>query len=193
MNREEWLHKMSLCLLRRIKGAGFNPPARYRVSCGLPHRGAFSEKNRVTGQCWFENVSSDKHVEIFISPTISGSIEVAATLAHELVHACVGPEAGHRGPFRKCALKIGLEGPMKATYPGDELKEFIKGEVSLIGEYPHADLQGEPPQKKQSSRLLKVICNSEDHDEYIVRMSRTTLEKAKPSCGLCGQEMDEQG
>ena len=45
--------------------------------------------------------------------------QIAAILAHELVHAAVGIPAGHGKAFKRVALGLGLVGPMRATTPGD--------------------------------------------------------------------------
>ena len=44
--------------------------------------------------------------------------EVDNLLAHELIHATVGLACGHKGPFRKCALAIGLEGSERRSVVG---------------------------------------------------------------------------
>jgi hypothetical protein len=43
--------------------------------------------------------------------------QIAAILAHELVHAAVGIPAGHGKAFKRVALGLGLVGPMRATTP----------------------------------------------------------------------------
>ncbi|MCH3755961.1 hypothetical protein LZC13_10090, partial [Campylobacter coli] len=45
--------------------------------------------------------------------------QIAAILAHELVHAAVGIAAGHGKAFKRVAVGLGLVGPMRATTPGD--------------------------------------------------------------------------
>jgi len=45
--------------------------------------------------------------------------QIAAILAHMLVHAAVGIESGHGRPFKRIALGLGLVGPMRATTPGE--------------------------------------------------------------------------
>ncbi len=36
-------------------------------------------------------------------------------LLHEMIHAAVGIDAGHKGPFKRAAIAVGLAGPMTAT------------------------------------------------------------------------------
>ena len=47
---------------------------------------------------------------MFVSPYLADAIEVAAVLVHELIHVFDNCRNGHKGPFRKIAKKIGLEG-----------------------------------------------------------------------------------
>ena len=179
----------------KFKMIGYNVHKKIRISCGLPSSRAFGAGSRTIGQCWDNSVSSDKHNEIFISPTISDSIDVAAVLAHEIVHAVVGVVAGHKKPFRDCAVKLGLEGKMTATSCGSELKAFIEEKIIDIGEYPHAALNYSK-RKKQSTRMIKVVCPNKfcahkrrEKRQYSVRLSAKTLDYGSPKCGSCSEYM----
>jgi hypothetical protein len=72
-------------------------------------------------ECWSNLASADNTTEIFICPSQSEPVAVLAILLHELVHAAVGLECGHKGAFKRVALALGLEGKMTATYPGVKL------------------------------------------------------------------------
>lgn len=198
LTREEWLHLMALHLVELFELKGFKFKRRFRVSCGLPSKGAFNTKGRVIGECWASSASKDGVNEIFISPTQANSLEVTAVLAHELVHAWDNCKHGHKGPFRKCALAIGLEGQMRSTTASKALKTYIKAGMDTmgIGKYPHKNLDYTPI-KKQTTRLIKVVCQSEMCDyffenlsPYTARLSRKCLYYGVPSCGSCGSEMD---
>ena len=72
-----------------------------------------------------------------ISLVLSDPMRVAGVLAHELVHATVGTQHGHKGPFTKLAKAIGLEGKMTATTEGDAFKQAVAPILEAVGPYPH--------------------------------------------------------
>jgi len=195
MTREQWLHKMAQHLAKRFEEINYSlKDTKYRLSCGMPTSSG-GAKLKAIGQCFSPSVSADHTSEIFISPTISGSVEVAATLAHELIHAVVGIQHGHKGPFRKCALALGLTGKMTATVAGDELTAYIKEEVEIIGEYPHAVLDTSKT-KRQKGRLLKAQCTNKEcwgYSElgrpYSVRISARVFELAAIKCPCCDEDL----
>ena len=180
--REEWLNKAETKLRPLFKQAGFNIPPNIRVSCGWPSARGTSSKNKTIGQCWSSNNSGDGTFEIFISPVLEDSCRVLDVLAHELVHATVGLECGHKGDFRRCAVGIGLTGKMTATTASEELKAKLGEIVSVIGEYPHAQLSASSL-KKQSTRLIKAECNG---CGMVIRTTQKWIdETGLPECA-CG-------
>ena len=158
-------------------------PEKFRVTCGWPSRGALSEKNKRFGECFSPDCSKDNTHELVISMYLDDPMEIAGVLAHEMIHAIVGVECGHKGPFRKLALEIGLEGKMTATVPGEAFKEKVNSVLKELGEYPHS--QVDVPQlsrKKQSSRLVKVTCSC---CGYTVRITQKWLrDMGAPLCPL---------
>lgn len=172
-------------------------PDRIRVSCGFTSR-----PRRALGQCWADWVSRDNSWEIFIAPLLDSPVEVLAVLVHELVHAAVGIAAGHRGPFKHLALALGLVGPMRSTTAGPELTERLNALSSLLGPYPHAELNpfargpkspaGTPPQPstgprpETGSRLKRISC---PRCGYVVRTSRKWIAVGLPTCP-CGTPME---
>jgi len=197
ITREQWLKRMAKHLSREFKRQFYTVPENIRVSCGLPSSRAFGAKRKTIGQCWDKAASDDKHFEIFVSPTVDDPIEVAATLAHEMVHAVVGLKAGHKKPFVDCARSIGLEGKPTATVAGLRLKEFIIAGLEKIGQYPHAKIDYSS-KKKQGTRLVKVACPNQECDfleelgkVYSVRMSAQVIEYGLPACGCCQETMVE--
>jgi len=201
LTREEWLMKLTRDHFADLFAKqGRKLPAKLRMSCGWPSHRAMGAKKRSVGQCWYPDASSDGHTEIFVSPVLSDPIEVGATLAHELVHACLDKEAGHGPRFRVLATGIGLEGKMTETVPGQYLKDWLAKACAEVGPYPHSTLDG-TQRKKQTTRLLKVVCTSMECDyledqeadtpkPYTVRMSATVYEAGAPKCGCCGKRMD---
>lgn len=183
MTREEWLLKLTKRLAPKIERQGY--PVRMnkiRVSCGLPSSRGLHKTKRVIGQCWPKEASERGVNEIFISPTIADSIEVAHTLLHELIHAAVGCEHGHRGPFGTVATGCGLAGPLTATVPSASLKTELRDLIREVGKYPHSPID-KSTLKKQTTRLIKAIC---EDCGYTIRISRKWIwEAGLPNCPTC--------
>jgi hypothetical protein len=176
--REAWLtHFADKYLWPRIEASGERRPAKYRVSVGFPkgHRGV---KGHSIGQCWSQEVSADQTCEIFISPELDAA-QAVAVLSHEGCHAAVGVRHGHRAPFKKLALAIGLSGPMRATVPTPEFEATIHGWIAVEPAYPHAPLTATTSPTKPGSRLLKARCEA---CGYTVRVTRQWLDIASPTC-----------
>lgn len=172
MNREEWLQNATQALrVGFFAPLGSNIPE-VRVSVGFPKSGG---KGNVIGQCWSGLASADSRPQIFIHPSLVDSVRVLDVLAHELVHATVGTECGHKGAFKALATSLGLEGKMTATVAGAELAGRLNALVSELGEYPHAMLDPKTGGKKQTTRLVKCSCES---CGYVVRTSRKWLEES---------------
>lgn len=157
---------------------------KYRVTCGFPSTRGTISKNRTIGQCFSDEMSDDKTHELIVSMTIDDDIEVAATLAHEMVHAVVGIEAGHRKPFRDVAIRIGLTGKMTATIAGEKFIEFVKPHLKKLGKYPHSKINYNNPVKKQTTRMIKCEC---EVCGYVVRTTRSWIDEGGlPECPAHG-------
>lgn len=154
--RDQWLAAVAKRMAPWFAELGC-PLPRYKVSIGFTSKGARGSR---IGECWDRGASAGDRFEIFIVPTLSDPIEVAAILAHELVHAAVGLACGHRGAFRRVALAIGLEGKMKTTVPGAKFLERVAPILAGIGPLPHAKLSGlSSGPKKQTTRMLRCECS----------------------------------
>jgi hypothetical protein len=176
--REAWL----LAVAERMAPwyDGTVPPV--RVSVGFTSKGRRS--NRV-GECWTPAADPDGRSHIFIHPKLIDPVEVAATLAHELLHAVVGLEAKHGPIFRAAALALGLEGKMTSTVPGPVFKEQIAGVLAEVGPYPHGSLQpgdGKSTPPTQTTRMVKVAC---EQCGYTVRTTQKWLAVGVPACPAC--------
>jgi hypothetical protein len=173
LNREAYLNFITDNYIRdHFKSRGYTIPDNVRMSCSL------TSTKKAIGQCWSSLNSADNHFEIFISPKVADSVEVIDILIHELVHATVGIKAGHKAPFKACALAVGLEGKMTSASAGDVLKATIQAWVDEAGQYPHAPLT-QSGIKKQSTRMLKCACQSCGYQVYT---SRKWIELALPVC-----------
>ena len=180
-SREVWLQSLATALDETLFE---NKTPKYRVTCGWPSRGATAQSKRVIGQCFYTDSSADETHELIISMYLDDPMEVAATLAHEMIHAIVGYDAGHKGPFRQLATEIGLVGKMTATEAGEVFKQSVGPILEKMGPYPHAKLDPNAGRKKQSTRLIKAEC----HCGYNVRITRKWLdEMGAPHCPAHGE------
>jgi hypothetical protein len=190
MNREEWLLKCVAALRPDFEQIGFCLPEKIRASCSWPSKSALAEKKRRIGEAWSAECSGDETFETFISPVLKDPLEVAATLVHELCHCAAGLDQGHRGRFKDAARKIGLEGKLTATVAGEALKLRLQEIIDEIGPYPHAELNKSNAPKKQTTRMIKVICPG---CGCIVRMTQKWLDEVgTPTCA-CGEPMCVEG
>jgi hypothetical protein len=171
LERQQWLERAVEALRTRFANVGYVTPQRIRVSIGWPKRAASCG---AIGECWPVAASSDKHNELFVSPELTEGARILDVLAHELVHATVGTGAGHRKPFKQCALKIGLQGPMRATTASPEFTAWAEALMRRIGPYPAGFLTDSP---KQGTRMLKCECSC---CGYIARVSQKWLALAGP-------------
>ena len=192
--RENWLSNLAAAMAPVIEDrAGITLPP-YRVTCGFPSSGGMiGKKSRTRGQCWSASSSDDGHAEIFISPVENDTNDIAAILAHEMIHAAL-PEAGHKRPFQIAAGKIGHVKPFTSSSPTPEFLAWAVPMIMKAGAYPHAKLNAihsVGAKKKQGTRLLKAEC-LEDFDGgekcgYTVRVTNKWLEGVgAPHCPLHG-------
>lgn len=194
MNREQWLND----LRARLDAAIFTPaghplPANLRISVGFPSRMALSRTKPRIGECWYCAASADGMYEIFISPTLGDGMIAAATLVHELCHALLPEDVGHKRPFAKLARKMGLEGKPTATIAGAELIARLEPMIADLGDYPHAELHPLVKQKKQTTRMRKAIC---EHCGYTCRVTSKWIAVGTPVCpthgvGMIAEEPEE--
>lgn len=194
--REEWLNFVMDETRPAFKSYGAPLPVKVRLSVGFTSTG---DRGKRIGECWSPLASGDKHAEIFIKPDQDDAVRVAGILVHELVHAAVGNEHGHKAPFKKVAVAFGLEGKMTATTEGAAFKTYIAPILKRAGPLPHKRLDAmRSPRKKQGSRLLKAEC---EECGYTVRVTAKWLDAAgAPYCGtkshgrmVCESTEDDEG
>ena len=179
--REEWLESLA----ERVAPLLSMPVPKVRLSVGFPGGRARGRGKRI-GECWDTAASSDGSAAIFVSPTIADAATAAHVLVHEMIHAAVGVKHGHRGPFRRVALAIGLTGKMTATTATPELADKLAEIVDEIGPYPHAALNADlSGRKKQSTRMKKITCGA---CGYTARTTEKWLAVGTPVCP-CGVKM----
>jgi len=154
--REAWLERAASFLLDYMIKCGL-PRTVVRVSCGWPARGGLGARAAVIGQCFPPAMCQDGVPQIFVSPRIAESIQVLGVLLHELVHAAIGCQYGHRKEFSQAARRVGLAGPPTATTVGDTLRPVLERFVAAYGPYPHAAIQPRV-KEKVGSRLRLYEC-----------------------------------
>lgn len=187
LNREAWLYAVAERMWPMLLKHGGAKPKSYRVSCGWPSKSALlraSSKSRRIGEAWHAG-SGDDSREIFISPALENPVAVADVLLHEMIHAALPGEVGHRAPFPQIAKKLGLEGKPTATYAGEALAQVLAEITAEVGPYPHAKLDA-TPHRKQGTRMMKVQCPD---CGYTLRTTRVWLEVGVPTCP-CGATME---
>ena len=136
--RESWLNAVALGMAPLFEALDAPLPDRVRVAIGFTSRGA---KGKAIGECWDNRLSADGNFEIVIRPDLAHApdampAQIAAILAHELVHAAVGIPAGHGKAFKRVALGLGLVGPMRPTTPGDVFLATIAPILADVGPLP---------------------------------------------------------
>jgi hypothetical protein len=190
MTREQWLLQMVERLRDLFTEAGHPLPPHIRVSCGWPTQRALAPtgKNRSIGQCFSTACSADGAHELFVSPALDDPQRVSEVLVHELCHAVDNCRHGHGPEFRVIATAVGLAGKMTATVAGPQLRERLNALLVRMPEYPHRTLDVMLEQKKQGTRLLKIVCQA---CGYTARTTRQWLDRGLPTCP-CGTPMSER-
>jgi hypothetical protein len=146
------------------------------VSMGFPRRRGGQSMS--IGECWDGRTAADGRPAIFISPVLTDPVRILDVLLHELVHASVGCECGHRGKFVTVAQACGLVGKPTATCAGPGLRQRLNAVSGTLGPLPHAQLTVlELP--KQTTRLRLWAC------ECPVRV-RVASDQFNATCNECG-------
>lgn len=106
-----------------LKPRGLNPPPRLPMFATNDMLEPF-----VDGKTMFDP-ETHKPVGILLRPAGHPG-ELAATLAHELVHAALPFDVGHEGAFAETVKAIGLDGDPRSTYAGPQFVAWA--ETSLL-------------------------------------------------------------
>lgn len=154
--REEWLAAAVKEILVLVSAYGYTPTAEIRIAPGFP------KSKKAIGECWHSTCSEAGFREIFISPVLEDELEVAGTVAHELGHACLPENVGHKRPFIKYCKTIGFDFE-KAEYAssGEEFARLMQPILARLGKYPHSRMRTGSlagGKKKQGTRMLLIEC-----------------------------------
>jgi hypothetical protein len=189
LNREAWLHALAekLTPLMRSEAGLTLRPGSYKLSVGFPSTRARALKGGRIGECWHGDRPTK---EIFIHPKLGSAVQVAETVLHELIHAALPANVGHKKTFSQAAKKLGIlpEGAKPtSTFADPNMRKVLQGICDEIGPYPHEALNtdGMP---KQTTRLLKAMCPI---CGYTVRVTAKWLDEGgAPICPTCDIEME---
>lgn len=140
---EEWLDRAIGLMRPMFADAGYPIPA-VRASVGFGTRG--HDLNLVTrymGECHPRRWSEEGLNDIYITPLVSGSVNVLVWLAHELMHAADDCENRHSSrEFRAIAKAIGHPDYKKghSSY-GRPFRQKMLGFVEILGRYPRGGVK----------------------------------------------------
>lgn len=174
INREAWLQAAMTELDKAFFAEnGYKLPERLEVSVGFA-RGS----KKAIGICFDPVHSVEQATQMWVCPTQDEPTRVLDILLHEMIHASVGCEEGHKGLFRKLAKEFGLEGKMTATYvtEGTELHKRLASIATTLGPYPHKKMVLKPKEKgKGGSGWIRLV--SPNDETYKVVISPKVLEE----------------
>lgn len=193
MDREGWLNALAAKFAPRFKEFGYEMQ-KFRVSVGFCSSGS---RSNTAAQCWHSKCSSDGTFEIFIMPDQVEPYMVANHLWHELTHANVGFDCGHKGAFAKVCKAVGLNGPMTSTTPGEAFKEYVKPFLDELRPMPHAKLTFDRGMTIKVPRLRIGMDESGDDDDgeeiEVAPVGGASTAKPKQSTRLKKCECEECG
>lgn len=186
MTREEWLNAAVKALNPMIeRSTELTPATEILVSIGWPRR---DKGGKVRGQCWARSAAHGKASHIFISPLQVEPVTILGILLHELIHAADDCESGHAGAFKKAHHALGFINKATTSEQGEELKERLTAVSERLGDFPHLVLEPLEKPKVQSTRMIKLVSSC----GYVLRTSRKWIEQGLPTCGVCGDEFEEE-
>jgi len=109
------------------------------------------------GLCYPKSASTGNLRVIEVDRETDNLWETIDTVAHEVTHAVLDEETGHKGLFPeivKSVFKLG--GKPTATVPTEEMKELFYDFLIEHGGYPHIAFR--PSHRKQTTRMVKCWC-----------------------------------
>lgn len=192
-DREAWIMELGDYIIADILGhicepMGLpTPPVKYSVSYA-PNTRAGSKR---MGCCSIRAVSGGGYNEIFISPELDGSqsLEIMATVVHELIHAYLDCEDGHKGRFKKIAIKAGLDGPMPSTTASAPLLAILEGYLDVLGPIPHDAMNYKLRKAPKASGVNHTIECSDNACDFKFRTSQKQIDAmTSTTCLACQKD-----
>lgn len=153
MTREEWLNQVIAAAWPMFEAEGAPLPVT-RAALMPPHR-----KMKAIGLCWHSSAVDDNAREIWVSSQLNDTMQVVATLVHELCHAALPDSVGHKAPFVKLARAMALEGKPTATFGGPTFIAIWAPILEAMEPMPGAKFHGYlvGGRRKQPSRAKKNL------------------------------------
>jgi len=177
---ETWYRRAVEFYRDDIEAAAGKPVPAFHISSGFTVAGGRDTK--VAGQCFPNEASADGLAHIFLNPRFVEPLALLNTVIHEVIHAAIGCEHGHRARFSRVAAACGMAKPWKATTwidgAGKEKAELV---AQALGPFPRAAFVAQGL-KKQGARMLKAVC---PECGYTVRLAKKWASRALPICGVC--------
>lgn len=190
LNREDWITQAGEAILDDIVMPAFAACKldfeRPKVAYMRSFPPAVRNPETVAGFCMARKCSDAGKNEISVSPFVADSETALATLAHELIHAVLDNQDGHKGRFLKVARYIGFESPVDELHASQALTDTLQPYHDYLGDIP-ADkltLADTRVKKKQTNRQLKCECTE---CGFTFRASKTQLTRlhAESVCPVC--------
>ena len=166
---EDWLKLLVDECLNILEQKGYD--TKTHVGAGIEiHISDTRGRKRVTnrnggshavGLCYSKSSSTGGLRVIEVDRETDDLWETIDTVAHEVTHAVLDEQTGHKGLFPiivKSVFKLG--GKPTATTPTEEMKELFYDFLVANGGYPHVAFR--PRHKKQTTRMIKCWCTSWD-------------------------------
>lgn len=187
--REQWLTQATDRLRPLLTTVEVVLPPKLLLSVGFPKSGGGAKTT--IGQCWGQQASADGSTQhIFVCPTLSRPTLVVSVLLHELVHAGVGVDAKHRGPFARAMRALGFTGRLTATDDNDvteTLKAQLDAVVADLSEYPHSAIV--PKERPQREGRLNIVLRSTNDDDYKIGMKTDLFKEHGAPLDPWGEKM----
>lgn len=194
VNREAWLDAAVLALSNNSM-LGNLAASDFKVSCGFPSRHGAMRKRMLRSEVIPASHAQSGKNEIFINPRIADPDDVLAELykcvlqvrvgvlqpTGSKAHATAYREHGFRQPYRPADPS---EHQAVTAQLSGKIAQVKADTINLAGcEYPHEALDTpEMPVKKQTTRLLKMQCES---CGWQARTSREMINLGVPICPAC--------
>ncbi len=184
--REEWLMRAARMILDHVATLGYRPTGTVKTSLGVLTAG---RKAIPLGVCYHSVASEGAYREIFINPGITDPRKLLGILTHEIGHAVLDDDVGHRAPFRAFCSAVGFDfretGKAANAHDGNQWWEWIEPIAERLGPMPHKKLNLDRPQgekKKQTTRMLLLECPC---CGIKVRAARSVMAEIVENTGRC--------
>lgn len=189
MEREDWLLE-AWRQANGVIGYGMRDAPEFRVS--FPRRSGRSVR------LWDVGETDDGAPVVMISPAVSTTEEVLTILGYVRIRSVYGRMdrlAAGRAPTtreRSALATWGYDEPYTRVVPTAAWLTYMeRWRERLDGPYPEGSavlLDGSHPAPRQTTRMLKILCNGHEggsHDPYVARMSQRQINRGLPFCPVC--------